>query len=99
MGPPRLVLASVAAQAGREGLRKAIGLDGTEEAYMSRPLYWLWAIVIVALAIPMVVTAGFFFAEEYGPAVAFVVSFVVWAYIAGMTYIALRTIGKMLGRE
>ena len=65
---------------------------------MPRPLFWLWLIVAVALAIPMV-TAGFFFAAEYGPAVAFIVSFVGWAYIAAMTYIALRTIAKMFGPE
>jgi hypothetical protein len=65
---------------------------------MPRPLFWLWVVVVFALAIPMV-TAGFFFAEEYGPFVAFVLSFVVWAYIAAMTYIAFRTISKMFGHE
>jgi len=74
-------------------------LGGNQEAYMPRPPFWLWVIVIVALAIPMVVTAGFFFAEAYGPSVAFVLSFVIWVYIAAIIYIAIRTIGKMLGHE
>jgi|SoiMethySBSTD1v2_1073268.scaffolds.fasta_scaffold3660684_1 hypothetical protein len=65
---------------------------------MPRPLFWLWLIVVVALAIPMV-TAGFFFAEEYGASVAFLVSFVAWAYVAAMTYVAARTIAQMWGPE
>ena len=66
---------------------------------MPRPLFWLWALVVVLIVTPIVLTAGFFFAEEYGPALAFVLSFVVWAYTTTMTYIAFRTIGKMLGHQ
>jgi hypothetical protein len=66
---------------------------------MSRLLLSLWAILVVVLITPIVFTAGFFFAREYGPFVAAILSLFAWAYIAAMTYIAFRAIGKMLGHR
>ena len=66
---------------------------------MPRLLFWLWAAVVAMLITPIVFTAGFFFAREYSPFVAVILSLIAWAYIAAMTYIAFRAIGKMFGHQ
>ena len=64
---------------------------------MPRLLFWLWATVVAMLITPIVFTAGFFFAREYGPFGAVILSLIAWAYIVAMTYIAFCAIGKMFG--
>ena len=63
------------------------------------PLFRLWATVVIVLITPIVITASSFFAREYGPFVAVIFSLIVWAYIAAMSYIAFRAIGKMFGHQ
>ena len=66
---------------------------------MPRLLFWLWATVVAVLITPIVITAGFFFAREYSPFVAAILTLIAWAYIAAMIYIAFRAIGKMSGHQ
>ena len=51
------------------------------------------------LITPIVITAGFGFARVYGPFVAVILVSIAWTYIAAMSYIGLRAIGKMFGHQ
>ena len=66
---------------------------------MPRPMFWLFGIVVIVLVTPIVFTAGYLFAREYGPSLAALLSSTAWAYIVGMTYISFRAIGKMFRRQ
>ena len=57
------------------------------------------ATVVAVLITPIVITAGFSSPEKYGPVCAAILSLIAWAYIAGMTYIAFRAIGKMFEQQ
>jgi hypothetical protein len=69
------------------------------KAYMPPLLFRLWATVVTVLITPIVITAGSFFAREYGPFVAVILSLIALAYIAAMTYISFCAIGKMFGHQ
>jgi hypothetical protein len=59
--------------------------------------FLLWAIAVTMLITPIVLAAGFGIARLYGPFVAVILVSIAWAYIAAMTYVAFRAIGKMFG--
>lgn len=66
---------------------------------MPRLMFWLWCFVVIVPVTPIVFTAGRLFAREFDPFVAATLSLMAWAYIAAMTYIAFRVIGKMFGPQ
>jgi hypothetical protein len=72
---------------------------GWMEPTWHRYCFWLWATVVAMLITPIVITAGFGFARVYGPFVAVILVSIAWPYIAAMSYIGLRAIGKMFWHQ